>query len=133
MPLRKRIMPTATFPQRLRAMMANNNINQSDVARQVGYTPTAVWNWLQGNTLPRPETLTALSNLFNVTEDWLRDGDASVVAHDTIRDEHDTIRDEFDDDPETITEKINRLRAEIAAATGCEVSRVRLILEFGPN
>ena len=131
MAVRKPGLPIATFPQRLRTMMVTNGLSQSDIARQVGYTPTAIWNWLQGNTLPRPETLTALANLLDVTEDWLRDGDVLVTDGDTVDDgfaDSENIAEQ-----ETIAEKVDRLRAEIAALTGYHQSRVRLTLEFGSN
>jgi transcriptional regulator with XRE-family HTH domain len=115
-------MPTETFPQRLRKAMSQNRLSQSDVARAVGYTPTAVWNWLQGNTLPRVETLTALAGSLGVSEDWLRNGESSQAEQGRAREEAAS--------SETIAERVESLRVEIAALAGYDVDRVKLTLEF---
>ena len=117
--------PTATFAQRVAVMMARKGLNQSDVARAVGYTPTAIWNWLQGNTLPRSETLSALAALLDVSEDWLREGDASAVD--------DAASAGQISKSETIAEKVENLRAEIASLAGYDVDHVRVTLEIGPR
>jgi transcriptional regulator with XRE-family HTH domain len=125
MPVQERLlpmMPTATFPDRLRKMMASRRLNQSDVARLVGYTPTGVWNWLQGNTLPRAETLTALAGVLDVTEDWLRDGD-------TARTEDLGAPTQITS-ANTLADKVERLRREIAALTGYDVEGVKVTLEL---
>ncbi|WP_027165196.1 helix-turn-helix transcriptional regulator [Mesorhizobium sp. WSM3224] len=124
MPIRKRVFLLDTFPERLRAKMIVNRLSQSDIARLVGYTPTGVWNWLQGNTFPRPETLSALAEKLDVTEDWLRDGDATPDS-DSSPDEN--------EQPESIAERMESLRVEIAALIGFDLSRVKLSLEFGPG
>jgi transcriptional regulator with XRE-family HTH domain len=118
-------LPTATFPQRVAKMMTEKRLSQSDVAREVGYTPTAVWNWLQGNTLPRPETLVALSELLEVDIDWLRDGESSS----TDRDENEVPISSV----ESISDRIESLRAELSAVTGCEIAQVKITVEFGPR
>lgn len=124
MPIRKRVFLTDTFPNRLRAKMITNGLSQSDIARLIGYTPTGVWNWLQGNTFPRPETLSALADKLGVTEDWLRDGDA-IPDPDSPPGEN--------DQPESIAERMESLRVEVAALTGLDLSRIKLSLEFGPG
>ncbi len=122
MAIPKRVFPTDTFPNRLRARMMVKGLSQSDIARQVGYTPTGVWNWLRGNTFPRAETLVALAAKLDVTEDWLRDGDAIPDADASPPEtEH----------PETIAERVESLREEIAALTGYDLNRVKLTLEIG--
>lgn len=115
-------MPTDTFPQRLRKAMSQNRLSQSDVARAVEYTPTAVWNWLQGNTLPRAETLTALAGILGVSEDWLRDGDSSEPEERPAPQQIPSSG--------TIAERVESLRVEIAALAGYDVDRVKLTLEF---
>jgi transcriptional regulator with XRE-family HTH domain len=106
-------------------MMAQKGLSQSDVARGVGYTPTAIWNWLRGNTLPRAETLTVLANLLDANEDWLRDGDALTPDLDAAPEQLAS--------SETIADKVESLRAEIAALAGYELDYVRVMLEIGPR
>jgi transcriptional regulator with XRE-family HTH domain len=118
-------LPTATFAQRVRKMMSARRLSQSELARLVGYTPTGVWNWLQGNTLPRAETLAALAEILDVTEDWLRDGDDLEV--------HEDADPEQSTSSETLADKIDNFRFEIAALAGCDVDRVKLTLEFGSS
>ncbi|SJM34355.1 helix-turn-helix domain-containing protein [Mesorhizobium delmotii] len=120
--IRRSPQPTATFAQRLQLRMSAKRVSQSELARLVGYTPTAIWNWLQGNTLPRAETLAALANILEVTEDWLRDGDPVKAAED--------VSEEKALEPKTMAEMIEHLRANIANLTGYEIERVKLTLEF---
>jgi transcriptional regulator with XRE-family HTH domain len=115
-------MPTATFAERVKAKMKAKGIRQSEIARQIGYTSTGVWNWLQGNTLPRAETLSALASILDVTEDWLRNGDAAEISVEPIS--------ESAPGAETMAEMIEALRAKIAVHAGYDLERVKLTLEF---
>jgi transcriptional regulator with XRE-family HTH domain len=112
-----------TFAARVAKMMREKRLSQSEVAREIGYTPTAIWNWLQGNTLPRPETLAALASLFGVSEDWLRDGDApetNLIPDDSFA-------------GMSIFEMTELLRSNIAAHNGYSLNRVRITVELTAN
>lgn len=123
MPIKPRTFQTAKFAGRLQKVMILKGLSQSEVARELGYTPTGVWNWLQGNTFPRQETLAQLSALLDVDEEWLREGDPMPAVD--------------GDDPsgdgagkESIARRIEELRSEISALLGCELSRVKLSFEI---
>ena len=100
-------MPTATFAERVKAKMKAKGLRQADIARQIGYTSTGVWNWLQGNTYPRAETLSDLANILGETEDWLLNGDAAEISVEPIAESAPAV--------ETIAEMVETLRAKIAA------------------
>ena len=120
--IKRKFLPTETFAHRIKASMYAAEMSQTDVARAVGYTPTGVWNWLQGNTFPRGETLSALAGILNVSEDWLRDGVMTVTPDEAIPD--------AEPEAETMAEMIESLRMKIAYLSGYEPANVKLTLEF---
>ena len=56
------------FANRLRNVMINNNMNQTELAKQLHLaSPSTVSKWLNGTNLPRLDTVEQLSKLFNVS------------------------------------------------------------------
>lgn len=56
------------FANRLRNVMINNNMNQTELAKQLHLaSPSTVSKWLKGTNLPRLDTVEQLSKLFNVS------------------------------------------------------------------
>jgi len=121
MPIMRRKLSEETFVQRLQLAMWRKEISASELARLVGVTPTAVWNWQQDNTLPRPHTLSAIADVLEVTEDYLRDGPTKVSEEISANDLSES---------ETVAETIENLRIRIARENGFKIERVKLILEL---
>lgn len=67
-------MRSSSFADRLRLLREKKRLSKSALARQLGITTTCVWNWEEGNTVPRPENLRALSGALGVPMDYLQDG-----------------------------------------------------------
>lgn len=123
MPIKKRTFPTDTFAKRLQKMMSLKGLSQSEVARELGYTPTGVWNWLQGNTFPRQETLAQLCTLLAVDEEWLREGDPMPAVEVDVSSGDSAVK-------ESIARRIEELRLEISARFDCEPGQVKLYFEI---
>jgi transcriptional regulator with XRE-family HTH domain len=90
-------------------------MSSSDLARSVGVTATAVWNWRNGS-IPRSETLTAVAESLGVTKEFLLKGDDGMPALQAA--------------PGTVAEIVEDAKRRIAAASGYSVDRVKLSLEF---
>jgi transcriptional regulator with XRE-family HTH domain len=120
----KRTFLTDTFVQRLQLAMMNRQVNASELARRAGVTPTAVWNWQQGNTTPRPQALSAIAKALSVSEDYLLEGPKQEGNRSP--DEEQTLSI----NGETVAEMIEDLRMRIARVTGFALDRVKLSLEL---
>jgi len=77
---------------RLRAAREATGISQSEVARRLDCTRSSVWNWEDGVTEPRAARLRELATLYNVSHEWLANGDDAVIC-DAVRLEPDAIID----------------------------------------
>lgn len=103
----------ATFSQRLQISMNAKGLSASELARRVEVTPTAVWNWLQGNTFPRQNTLTWLAGVLGVTDDWLRDGGEGATGG-------------SNPDAPSVADLILTLRTKVATLSGCTMANVKV-------
>lgn len=94
-------------------------ISASQLAREVGVTPTAVWNWEQNQIAPRSGTLTKVAARLGVSEDFLRTGrmDAEATAS-------------RETEAQSIAQMVEETRTKIAHVTGFTLDRVKLHLEF---
>lgn len=59
------------FACRLRALLEENNISQSELAAEIGVTRQAISNYTLGNTVPNADVLVRLSKKYNVSVDYL--------------------------------------------------------------
>lgn len=59
------------FPERLSYLMRIEKLSQSELARKVGISQSAICNWLNGKKEPSIESLWKLADYFDVTVDYL--------------------------------------------------------------
>lgn len=64
-------MNTNLFSSRIKELRLNNKMTQQDLAQIVGLTPTGISYWESGKAIPNFETLSILSEFFNVSIDYL--------------------------------------------------------------
>lgn len=62
---------TTTFSQRLKEARERLNLKQKDVQERIGINNRTLSGYETGKTEPDNATLLALSNLYNVSVDWL--------------------------------------------------------------
>lgn len=113
-------MADMAMAARIRQAREARGISASDLARLVGVTPTAVWNWETNGTRPRAEALADIARVLAVTAEFLLAGSkASAVA----------------EVPKTsdVASIVDRAEQEIARATGFARERVKLRLEVMPG
>lgn len=66
------------FQERLYQMRRERGLSQEDLANKVGVSRQAVQKWESGTSQPTLEKLTALARYFDVTLDWLVNGEEST-------------------------------------------------------
>lgn len=52
--------------ENLELHLAKKSLNQTDMARDLGFPETTVSNWMKGETYPRPDRLQMMADYFNV-------------------------------------------------------------------
>src|SRR5436190_2224367 len=76
MPIIKRVLssPPEVISQRISDTREARGISASELARLVGVTPTAVWNWEKNRTTPRRPALEQIAKVLGVTIGFLLTG-----------------------------------------------------------
>ena len=54
-----------TFSKNLAELLKNNNINQKELAKKIGVSPSTVSMWVTGNSSPRMDLLEKIAELYN--------------------------------------------------------------------
>lgn len=92
-------------------------ITASELARLVGVTPTAVWNWEKNSITPRRPALEAIAKVLGVTTGFLVYGvEAEVAARPQVT--------------ASVASILDDARARLAEATGLAIDRIKLNLQF---
>lgn len=80
--------------EKLRNLRKSKNLLQSDIAKKLNVSTSAVGMWEQGRAQPDSWCIKQLANLFNVTTDYLLDND---VKEDINKDILETISADLSD------------------------------------
>lgn len=105
--------------KRIRQARHVKGFSKSRLAREVGVTPTAVWNWEENEIAPRFDTLAKVAFCLEVSEAFLRTGQT----------EADAAMNSGSRTP-SISQLVEETRGKIAEATGFPLDRVKLHLEL---
>ena len=113
-----------TLAARIVAARHSKGLTASALAREVGVTPTCVWNWEEGNTNPRAENLKALARALHVP--------ASYLTHGTGPDETVFVLEATPYAPgqPDLAGVIVAAKSSIAKAAGIAVDKVRVTLDY---
>ncbi|SDC02901.1 LexA family protein [Acinetobacter boissieri] len=60
--------------ERIQQKLAEKNLKQADISRATGKSSVAVTKWVRGENIPKTDSLKAIANLLNVSEEWLLTG-----------------------------------------------------------
>jgi transcriptional regulator with XRE-family HTH domain len=102
---------------RIRNTREERGITASELARLVGVTPTAVWNWEKNSIRPRQPALEAIAKVLGVTTAFLVYGvEAEVAAR--------------PQETASVASILDDARARLAEATGLAIDRIKLNLQF---
>ena len=70
------------FAKRLKAIRkVEGDISVNEAADRAGVARQLWYNWERGESLPRHGTTKAMAKVFNVSRDWIIDGDPDQVKH----------------------------------------------------
>lgn len=96
----------------------------ADLGKEVGVSGTCVWNWEEGNTHPRPASLSRLAAALDVSAEHLLEGDerADEIAAKDVREPGDSM---------SLADLISAARETIARAAELPPSKVRITLDYG--
>jgi transcriptional regulator with XRE-family HTH domain len=105
--------------QRIEETRTARGISASALARLVGVTPAAVWNWENNDTMPRVEAFAEIAKVLGVTEEFLRKGTTAGTAPTSGR--------------KSVASIIEQARNDIAELTELPPGRVRVNVEFATS
>jgi transcriptional regulator with XRE-family HTH domain len=120
MTINRREVPNAseqTVSERIQEIREMRGLTASELARRVGVTPTAVWNWEKNSVTPRRPVLEAIANVLGVTPAFLLTGN----------NENGNTKTET---AGSVASIVNDARAKLAEATGVPLERIRLDVHF---
>lgn len=103
-----------TLAGRIHDTRESRGIRQSEFARLVGVSQTAVWNWEKNGMRPRPGMLSTIAKILGVSESFLKSGVESKTAGES----------------KTVSAILESARNEVALATGLAPSQIKLKVEF---
>jgi transcriptional regulator with XRE-family HTH domain len=110
-------MVKESIGNRIRSVRGEKEMTASQLARSVGVTPTAVWNWEENGRRPHQATLSSVARVLGVTIEFLLYGKAEEATTNSA----------------TVAEIIEEARSKIARTTGIALERVRVHVELKPN
>jgi transcriptional regulator with XRE-family HTH domain len=114
--------------KRIRDCRESKKISQSELAKLVGLSPAAIWNWESKGRVPRRKTLAKVADALKVSQEYLSDGsDRSGLAAEDFP-APDSIKLQPDSGCDTIAGELERARAKIAELAGFDLSRIKLKL-----
>jgi transcriptional regulator with XRE-family HTH domain len=106
-------MTKESIGKRVERVREERGISASELARLVGVTPTAVWNWEKNGTRPRQDALSTLAKVLGVSKEFLISGGAQESEN-----------------TDTVAKIIDNAKAQIARLTGLSPDRVKLHVQF---
>lgn len=119
MPIKKREnLPSRpeVISGRIKDTREARGITASELARLVGVTPTAVWNWEKNSITPRRPALEAIARVLGVTTAFLVYGTEAEGARPQVT--------------ASVASILDDARARLAEATGLAIDRIKLNLQF---
>lgn len=121
MPIRPRLTKGREgFGKRVAWARSRKGWTLADLGKEVGVSGTCVWNWEEGNTHPRPASLSRLAAALSMSAEYLLQGDEGV--------------DEIaakEEGSMSLADLISAARETIAQAAELPPSKVRITLDYG--
>lgn len=60
-----------TSNERIRELLTNLNVSQTEFCNATGIKPSALSNYLKGNRIPRQDALSKIADAYNISPTWL--------------------------------------------------------------
>jgi transcriptional regulator with XRE-family HTH domain len=120
MAIKRRDVPQSsgqTVSERIKEVREARGLTASELARRVGVTATAVWNWEKNSVRPRPPVLETIANVLGVTTTFLRTGNNENASG-------------LSETAGSVASIVREARAKLSQATGLPLERIRLDVHF---
>jgi transcriptional regulator with XRE-family HTH domain len=106
-------------------------MSQAELARQVGLSTAAVWNWETKGRVPRPQVLAKVAKALGVSEQYLAEGhEGANISHSltttAIQRASETAPAQGPEQVSTVAELVERTRQRIAELTGFDLDQIKL-------
>lgn len=101
--------------KRIKAARKAADLNQSELARAAGVTPTVISSYEAGLYKPRPDTVASLAKVLGVSPNHLTTGDDDEEDEEVVAPV-----------AKTVPEVLAKAKAEIAALLGVPLNKVKL-------
>jgi transcriptional regulator with XRE-family HTH domain len=72
------------FARRFRFARERAGLSQAEIARSLMLSPSTVWRWQDGRSVPRPAERGRLADLLGVNRDWLMSGRGAPPPDETL-------------------------------------------------
>src|SRR5580704_1921295 len=122
MPLRTRPYLANSSPteisKRIKETREARGMTASELARLVGVTPTAVWNWEKNSITPRRPALEQIAKALGVSIHFLLTGEGGTMQVDETR------------SVGTVASILEDAKAKLVEATGLSPDRIKLNVQF---
>ena len=102
------------FGARLSSLRQQRGLSRADLARLVGVSQPAVYNWEQNDKLPRTAGIAALCKVLGTTEDYLVRGKGTAETTPAAK---------------SVNKIIEDAKGELATALGMPAARVQLTFQ----
>lgn len=123
MPIRRSITDPKGFSRRVSGLREKSGLTLAELGRAAGVSGTCVWNWENGNTFPKVDSLRSLASALGTTGTYLVEGDDPRLADGAGA----GMKPEPADD---LPDIIRSARESIATAAGIGVGKVRVVLDY---
>jgi transcriptional regulator with XRE-family HTH domain len=100
---------------RIKRKRTEKGLTKAELARSLGVTDTAVWNWEENGRRPRHGVLSSMANVLEVSTEWLVSGKPAQVKTQAET---------------TVAQIIENAKTEISKIAGLPADRVKVHVEF---
>jgi transcriptional regulator with XRE-family HTH domain len=121
---------TESMGQRIERTRQERRLSAAELARKLGVTSTAVWNWEKNGRHPRHAVLSDLSKTLGVSIEWLRSGSVERVNGGQLIETAARENGNGNGKVQTVAQIIETARNQIAMLTGVPFERVKIHVEF---
>jgi transcriptional regulator with XRE-family HTH domain len=113
---------------RIRDQREARKMSQAELAKQVGLSSAAIWNWETKGRVPRPQVLAKVAEALNVSEQYLTEGRNIADPNATQLVAERAPPAPSPEQGATITAVLDRTRMRIAELTGFAPDQIKLTL-----
>jgi len=122
---------TQNIGNRIRSLREKHGLTRSQLAKALGLTFQAIFNWEEAGRVPRVDTLTRLAEVLGVSTHYLMTGKEDNDAHSPSRAQGlGTMKDLLPPlPPPTMDALLKKAQLDFAAAMGLPPAQVRVTVE----